>query len=50
MDVKQRQGWDDNVEKNIPETVCGDITWIHISWDKAQWRAVMNTVTKIPFP
>jgi hypothetical protein len=46
--VKQRQGWEDNVEKNIIEIVCSNVTWNHASWNEAQLRAVTNMVMKIP--
>jgi hypothetical protein len=45
--VEQRKRWEDDIEKNVIEMLCGDIEWIHVSRDKAQWWAVTNTVTKI---
>jgi hypothetical protein len=39
---------EDNVKMVLREAGCGRIDWIHLAQDKDQWRALVNTVMKLP--
>jgi hypothetical protein len=43
---KHRRRWEDNIRMDLREIV----EWIRLIRDKAQWRAVVNTVMNIRFP
>ena len=40
-------GWEDNIKRNLKETVRQDEDWLHLSQDGDKWRTVADTVIKL---
>jgi len=38
---------EDNIKTDLYEMVCGDVDWIHVTYNRIHWQAVVNTVMKI---
>jgi hypothetical protein len=36
--------WEDNIKRNLKETVWQDEDWLYLSPDKDKWRTVVVTV------
>jgi len=41
---RTRRRWDDNIEMDLQEVVCGDMDWIELAQDRDRWWAVVNAV------
>ena len=39
--------WDDNVKRNLKETVWQDVDWLHLSQDRDKWRTVVDKVIRL---
>jgi hypothetical protein len=39
--------WEDNTGIDIREIGREITNWIHLTWDRNQWRAVVNTVMNL---
>jgi len=40
-------GWEDNIKRNLKETVWQDEDWLHLSQDRYKWRTFVDTVIKL---
>jgi hypothetical protein len=40
----------DNIKINLREEGWGGVGWIHLAQDRDRWRALVNTVIKLPVP
>jgi len=47
---RYRRKWEDNIKMDLRETVWEDVDWIHLTQDRDQWRAVLNTVMNLCVP
>jgi hypothetical protein len=41
---RTRRRWEDNIRMDLKEIGWGGIDWIDLAQDRAQWRALVNTV------
>jgi hypothetical protein len=39
--------WVDDIKINLRETGWGGMDWIHLAYDRDQWRALVNTIMKL---
>jgi hypothetical protein len=46
---RYRHRWEDNI-KWILKKRLGNMDWIHLAYDKDQWRALVNTVMNLSVP
>jgi hypothetical protein len=44
---RQIRRWVDNIKMDFREIGWGDMDWIDLSQDRDQWKALVNTVTKL---
>jgi hypothetical protein len=42
--------WDDNIRVDLKEIGWECVDWKHLSQDKDQWRALVNTVMNLRIP
>jgi hypothetical protein len=42
---RSRHRWDDNITVNLKS--CEGMEWIHLSQNRAQWQALVNTVMNL---
>jgi hypothetical protein len=47
---RPRRRWEDNIRMNLKEIAWRDVDWMHLAQVRDQWRALLNTVTKIRVP
>jgi hypothetical protein len=47
---RSRCKWEDEINTDLKETVCEGLEWVHLSRERDQWRALVNTVMKLRFP
>ena len=47
---RPRCRWDDNIEMDLQEVVCGCMDWIKLIQDRDRWRAFVNAVMSLPCP
>jgi len=47
---RPKRRWDDNIIMDLNEIVWEDVNWIHLSQDRDQWRAPLNTVMSLLVP
>jgi hypothetical protein len=45
-----RRRWMDNMKMDLRETVWDGVDWIHMAWDRDQWRVLVNTVLNFRVP
>jgi hypothetical protein len=45
--VRTRRRWEDNIKKDLRETGCEFVDWIHLAQDRDQWWAVVNIVMSL---
>lgn len=39
-----------HIKKDLTDTGCEDVHWIHLVEDRAQWQAPVSMVMKVEFP
>ena len=44
---KPRHRWEDNIQMDHQELVCGGMDWIELAQDWERWRAVLNAVMNL---
>jgi hypothetical protein len=44
---RPRGWWVDNIRMDLREVRWDGVDWIHLTQDKEQWRAVVNTVMNL---
>jgi hypothetical protein len=44
---RPRRRWDDNFRMELTETQWGGVDWMHLTPDRDQWRALVNTVMNL---
>jgi hypothetical protein len=42
--------WEDNIRMNLREIGWEDVDWMHLTQDRDQFRAVVNTVMDLQVP
>jgi hypothetical protein len=42
--------WNDTIKMGLKGVMCKDVYWINLAQDRDQWRALVNTVMKLPVP
>jgi hypothetical protein len=42
--------WKDNIKIDLREIGCCGMGWIHLSQDRDQWRALVNTAMNLLVP
>jgi hypothetical protein len=47
---RPRRRWDDNIRMDLREIGWEGVHWMHVSQDREQWRAVVNTVMNLRVP
>ena len=47
---RRRRKWDDNIEMDLQELVCGGMDWIKLAQDTENWRALLNAVISLRVP
>jgi hypothetical protein len=41
--------WEDNMRLDLREVRWEDVDWMHLTQDRNQWRAVVNTIMNLRF-
>jgi len=44
---RHRRRWEDNIEIDLPEMVCGGMDWMEVAQDRDKWRALVNAVMNL---
>jgi hypothetical protein len=44
---RPRRRWEDGIRMDLREIGLGCVDWIRLAQDRAQWRAVVNTVMRL---
>jgi hypothetical protein len=47
---RPRPRWQVNIKMDLREIGWGSMDWIHLVWDRDQWRALMNTAMNFRIP
>jgi hypothetical protein len=47
---RRRRRWVDNIKIDLRERDWDGVDWIDLAQDRDQWRALINTVLKLPVP
>jgi transposase len=47
---RPRRRWEDNIKVGLRDIVSDGMDWIDLPQDRDQWRALVNTVTKLRVP
>jgi len=47
---RSRHRWEDNIQIDLREIGWKGVDWIHLTQDREQWRAVVNTVMNLGVP
>jgi hypothetical protein len=47
---RPKRRWDDNIIMDLNKILWEDVNWIHLSQDRDQWRAPLNTVMSLLVP
>jgi hypothetical protein len=47
---RRRCRWVDNIKMDLREIEWGGMDWIDVSWDRDQWKVLVNTVMKLWVP
>jgi hypothetical protein len=47
---RPRRRWEDNIRMDLREIRWGGMDWIDVAQDRAQWRALVNTVMNLRVP
>ena len=47
---RPRRRWEDNIEMDLQEVVCGVVDWIHLAQDRDRWQALVNAVMNFRVP
>jgi hypothetical protein len=47
---RHRRRWEDNIRMDLRETGWEGVDWMHLSRDRDQWEAVVNTAMNIRVP
>jgi hypothetical protein len=47
---RHRRRWEDNIKIDLREIGIDGANWIQLAQDRAQWRAVVNTVMNLRVP
>jgi hypothetical protein len=45
---KHRHRWEDNIKIGLRKIVCRMVEWIDFTQDEDKWRALANTIIKLP--
>jgi hypothetical protein len=48
--ARLRHKGEDNIKMDLKETGWEDMDWIHLPWDKDQWRTIVNAVMNLRVP
>jgi hypothetical protein len=48
--IRPRHKWEDNIRTNLTEIRWEGVDWIHLTQDRDQRRAVVNTVINFRVP
>jgi hypothetical protein len=46
---RPRRRWENNIRIDVTEIGCGGMDWTHLTQDRDQWRALVNTVMEFRF-
>jgi hypothetical protein len=44
---RPRLKWEDNIETDLQEVVCGVMDWIEVARDGDRWQALVNAVMNL---
>jgi hypothetical protein len=47
---RPRRRYEDNIKMDVRDIGWGGVDWIHLTQDKDQWRALVNTVMNLRVP
>jgi len=47
---RPRRRWDDNINMDLQEVVCGGMDWIELAQDVNRWWALVNAVMNYQVP
>jgi hypothetical protein len=47
---KPRRRWEENIKMGLREIWIDGANWIHLTKDRVQWRAFVNTVMNLRVP
>ena len=47
---RPKRRWEDNINMDLQEMVCGGVGWIEPAQDRNRWRALVNTVMNYRVP
>jgi hypothetical protein len=47
---RPRRRWKDNIRMDLRDMGREGVDWLHLAYDKDQWRAVVNMVMKLRVP
>jgi hypothetical protein len=46
---RHRHRWEYNIINDVRETGWEVVGWMHLAWDRAQWRDLVNTIVNLGF-
>jgi hypothetical protein len=44
---RPRRRWEDVFKMDLREIGWGGVEWLHLTWDRDRWRAVVNAVMNL---
>jgi len=47
---RPRRRWEDNINMDLQEVVCGCMNWSELVQDRDRWRALVNSVMNFRVP
>jgi hypothetical protein len=47
---RSRSKWESNIRMDLREIVWEYVDWMHLTQDRDQWRALVNTVNNLRVP
>jgi hypothetical protein len=47
---RPRRGWEDNIKIDFREIGLENVDWIHLTQDRGQWWALVNTAMNLLVP
>jgi hypothetical protein len=47
---EDRRSWEDNIRTDLREIGWKGVDWMHVAYDRDQWRVLVNTIINLRVP